>query len=66
MLGSWVRAPGGSLFKTAKMHKALIIKHYRSFFFYIKPAFYRELEHLIQVKSGQRNNLRDFIFKHII
>ena len=38
-----VQNPGGSLFKTAKMHKALIIKHYRSFFFYIKPAFYREL-----------------------
>ncbi|RGX84107.1 hypothetical protein DXA67_16745 [Bacteroides fragilis] len=56
MLGSWVRAPGGSLFKTAKMHKALIIKHYRSFFFYIKPAFYRELEHLIQVKSEDLNS----------
>lgn len=43
------------------MHKALIIKHYRSFFFYIKPAFYRELEHLIQVKSGDVEALLTFV-----
>ena len=55
-LSFMVGIPSGSLFKTAKMHKALIIKHYRSFFFYIKPAFYRELEHLIQVKSEDLNS----------
>ena len=44
-----IRIPGGSLFKTAKMHKALTIIHYQGFFFYIKPAFYHELEHLIQM-----------------
>lgn len=46
-----VQDPSGSLFKTAKMHKALTIIHYQGFFFYIKPAFYREFEQLIQVKS---------------
>ena len=33
MLGSWVRAPSGSLKQKAKLNKALIIKHYQSFFF---------------------------------
>lgn len=51
-----VQNPGGSLFKTAKMHKALTIIHYQGFFFYIKPAFYRKLEHLIQVKSEDLNS----------
>jgi len=33
MLGSWVRAPGGSLKTKEKSSKSLIIRHYQGFIF---------------------------------
>ena len=35
-------------------------------FFVLDISFAKMLVYYVAVKKGQRNNLRDFIFKHII
>ena len=57
--------PGGTTFTKRKIMKTAEIQLFQRFFLYVLPAKICNLGVNVTI-WGQRNNLRDFIFKHII